>query len=423
MGLAERILTGLGALWAHKLRTGLSVLGVVIGVAALVAIVSMIQGATAEISGQIVGLGARTITVNLYPTRVLQAGQAAGFLAEQISGELRAAAAVAEAVPISNTSGEAQVGFNQTSPLRVIGTTTDYARLFEFWPAQGRFLHPLDEGKSVMVLGARLATELLGPGEHVGRDLVVNLHNETLVFHIIGVMNPRGSVGNYDVDGQAYVPISLLQELSGNRYFSTYILQATHEGQVDEAVAQIEAILDQKFVDLTTTTATVAGRGAQQLIGAIRATTQIAPYTVQAQRELILAFEESTRTMMLILGGIAAISLLVGGIGIMNIMLVAVVERTREVGIRMATGARPGDILGQFLFEAVLVCIVGGMLGLLLGWLAGAIGARVGDWPFVLSPLPPAIAIAFSLLIGVAFGIYPAFRASRLDPVDALRHE
>ncbi len=423
MALVDRIAAGLTALWAHKLRTGLSVLGVVIGVAALVAIVSMIEGATAEISGQIVGLGARTITVNLYPTRVLQAGQAAGFLAEQISDELRRAPAVWEAVPTSTASGEAQVGFNQSSPLRVVGTTTDYARLFGFWPSQGRFLHPLDEGMPAMVLGARLASELLGPGDHVGRDLVINLFNETLVFRVVGIMQPRGMVGTYDIDGQAYVPISLLQELSGSRYFSTYIVQATSEGQVDEAVQQIESILDQKFAALTQPIA-AATRGVQQVLGTARATTtQAAPYTVRAQSEIIQAFEESTRTMMLILGGIAAISLLVGGIGIMNIMLVAVVERTREVGIRMATGARPSDILGQFLFEAILICVVGGLLGLLLGWLAGALGAQIGEWPFILSPMPPLIAVCFSLFIGVAFGIYPAVRASRLDPVEALRHE
>ncbi len=423
MGRAERLFAGISALWAHKLRTGLSILGVVIGVAALVAIVSMIEGATAEISGQIVGLGARTITVNLYPTRVLQAGQTGGFLAEQISDDLKALPAVAEAVPISTASGEAQVGYNQTSPIRVVGTTPNYAGLFEFWPAQGRFLHPLDEGTPVMVLGSRLAQELLGPGDHAGKDLVVSLHNEALVFRIVGVMTPRGAVGTYDVDGQAYVPISLLQALSGNRYFSTYIVQAVTEGHVDEASAQIESILDQKLATLGQTPA-AAMRGMTQLIGGTaRGTVQINPYTVQAQREIIQAFEETTQTMMLILGGIAAISLLVGGIGIMNVMLVAVVERTREVGIRMATGARPGDILGQFLFEATLICVVGGLLGLVCGWLAGALGARIGDWPFVLSPVPPAIAVAFSLVIGVAFGIYPAIRASRLDPVEALRHE
>jgi len=176
---------------------------------------------------------------------------------------------------------------------------------------------------SVVVLGARLATDLLGPGDHVGKDLVVNLQNETLILRVVGVMNPRGTVGTYDVDGQAYVPISLLQEISGNRYFSTYIVQAVGEGQVDEAVSQIEALLDQKFAALTQTTGAGAVRGGTQFIaqiagGAIRTTTQIVPYTVQVQRELIQAFEESTRTMMLILGGIAAISLLVGGIGIID---------------------------------------------------------------------------------------------------------
>jgi putative ABC transport system permease protein len=147
------------------------------------------------------------------------------------------------------------------------------------------------------------------------------------------------------------------------------------------------------------------------------------PYRVTLQKEAIQTYQESVNTMTLILGGVGAISLLVGGIGIMNIMLVSVTERTREIGIRMAIGARPRAIRTQFLVEAVLTSLMGGLLGLGIGWLCAWLGSLFGDWPFVISIYPALLATGFSLLIGVTFGLYPAIRAARLDPVEALRYE
>jgi putative ABC transport system permease protein len=179
---------------------------------------------------------------------------------------------------------------------------------------------------------------------------------------------------------------------------------------IAQAAAEIEAILEQ-------TVATAAGD--DPFMGRMART----PYMVQIQKEAIETYEESVNTMTLILGGVGAISLLVGGIGIMNIMLVSVTERTREIGIRMAIGGRPRDIRAQFLVEAILICFLGGLLGLALGWLCAWLGARLGDWPFVISIYPALLACGFSLLIGVTFGLYPALRAARLDPVEALRYE
>ena len=202
---------------------------------------------------------------------------------------------------------------------------------------------------------------------------------------------------------------------SGSRQFGSYIAQATNETVVETAAAEIEAI----FENLLTTPSASPVAGRERGFGFMSRS----PYTVTIQKEAIETYEETVNTMTLILGGVGAISLLVGGIGIMNIMLVSVTERTREIGIRMAIGARPQDIRAQFLVESIMVSLLGGVLGLGGGWLCAWLGSLFGDWPFVISIYPALLACGFSLLIGVTFGLYPAMRAARLDPVEALRYE
>ena len=408
MELLEMLRTSLTALRAHKLRTSLSVLGIVIGVAAVVAIIAIVNGATADMKTQIAGLGMRTITISIFP-QAMQSAASVRALTEELTTDLEAAPSVSQVVPTASGQGSAVID-GETYQVSLMGVTTDYAELFDgFYASNGRFLHPLDEDRKVAVLGAGVAEDYFGDSDPVGQQLKIEVSNQETAFRIIGVMSERGRVGYQNLDDSVYIPLTTMQTLSGSRQFSSYIAQAADEEVVEQAAAEIEAILDRTIE--TATMNTPMGRMSRT------------PYNVQVQKEAIETYEESVDTMTFILGGVGAISLLVGGIGIMNIMLVSVTERTREIGIRMAIGGRPRDIRTQFLVEAILICFLGGLLGLGIGWLCAWLGAGIGDWPFVISVYPALLACGFSLLIGVTFGLYPALRASRLDPVEALRYE
>jgi putative ABC transport system permease protein len=408
MGLLEMLRTSLTALRAHKLRTSLSVLGIVIGVAAVVAIIAIVNGATADMKEQIAGLGMRTITISIFP-QAMQSAASVRALTEELTTDLEAAPSVSQVVPTASGQGSAVID-GESYQVSLMGVTTDYAELFDgFYASNGRFLHPLDEDRKVAVLGAGVAEDYFGDSNPVGQQLKIEVSNQETAFRIIGVMSERGRVGYQNLDDSVYIPLTTMQTLSGSRQFSSYIAQAADEEVVEQAAAEIEAILDRTIE--TATMNTPMGRMSRT------------PYSVQVQKEAIETYEESVDTMTFILGGVGAISLLVGGIGIMNIMLVSVTERTREIGIRMAIGGRPRDIRTQFLVEAILICFLGGLLGLGIGWLCAWLGAGIGDWPFVISVYPALLACGFSLLIGVTFGLYPALRASKLDPVEALRYE
>jgi len=425
VALREMLRTALTALRAHKLRTSLSVLGIVIGVASVVAIISLVDGATADMKAQIAGLGMRTITINIFP-QALSSAAAVQSLTEELTADLGAAPSVSQVVPTASSRASVILD-GETWSASLMGVTPEFADLFdEFYPTEGRNIHPLDEDRKVIVLGAGLAEEYFGGGSAVGERLTLEIDGQRTFFQIIGVMSERGTVGYQNLDEMLYVPLSTAQLLSGSRQFTSYIAQAANETVVETAASEIEAILDRK---LTTTAATPffvdRGRTAMMISssGGASFAGRSSPYSVTVQKEAIETYAESVNTMTLILGGVGAISLLVGGIGIMNIMLVSVTERTREIGIRMAIGARPQDVRAQFLVEAVLTSLLGGLLGLGIGWLCGWLGARFGDWPFVISVVPALLACGFSLLIGLTFGLYPALRAARLDPVDALRYE
>jgi putative ABC transport system permease protein len=400
--------TAIGALRAHKLRTTLSILGIVIGVGSVVAIIALVNGATAQMKEQIAGLGMRTITINLFP-QALSSAASARALTSELTGELLAAPSVSQVVPTSSTRGQAIVnGVSYDESL--MGVTSAYAELFDgFSPQDGRFIHALDEDRAVAVLGATVAQSLFGTENPIGRMLPIQISGQKVGFQVIGVMAERGVVGYQDLDNMVYIPLSTALRLSGSRQFTSYVAQAASEGAVEQAASEIEAILDRMIAASRTSQGTRA-----------RSRT---PYDVRVQKEAIQTYEESVGTMTLILGGVGAISLLVGGIGIMNILLVSVTERTREIGIRMAIGARPRDIRAQFLIEAVLTSSIGGVLGLGFGWLCAWLGSLFADWPFVVSVYPALLACGFSLLIGLTFGLYPALRAAQLDPVVALRYE
>jgi len=416
MKLREMLRTALSALRAHKMRTSLSVLGIVIGVAAVVAIIALVNGATAEVTDQIAGLGMKTITIDVFPTAISSAA-ASQALSEELTSEFLEAASISQVVPTASTRATAMIGGEEIDAT-VNGVTPEYQDLFEeFSPVSGRFIHPLDDDRKVVVLGAGFVADNFFDEDPVGEELVLIIGNQKTAFTVIGVMSKAGTVGYQNLDDAVYLPLSTVQILSGSRQFSSYIAQAANEQVIEQAAAEIEAILDGVIDTSSSSAAPVAGPG-----GGIMARMRD-PYTVTIQKEAIESYEETVNTMALILGGVGAISLLVGGIGIMNIMLVSVTERTREIGIRMAIGAKPKDIRMQFLVESIMISLLGGVLGLGIGWLCAWFGSMFGGWPFVISITPALLACGFSLLIGVTFGLYPALRAAKLDPVEALRYE
>ncbi|MBC7222305.1 ABC transporter permease [Candidatus Bipolaricaulota bacterium] len=428
---ADLLRSALGALGTHRLRTSLSVLGIVIGVAAVVATISLVSGATAQMKERIAGLGIRTITINVFPTAI-QSAAAARALTQELTDRLAAADYVSLVVPIAQARASLVLG-TQSRDLSLLGVTPNYPLLFDnFYPASGRFIHELDEGQKVAVLGAGVAKDLFPEGTAVGETLTLELGGQKVAFRVVGVMVERGTVGNQTLDDYVYVPLSTLQTLTGSRQFTTYIAQAVDAESVEKAASAIEGVLAATFASVTAQAGTAAQRAGPTAFAApafaaplafTRTQRALTPYSVTVQKTMIATYEESVRTMTLVLASVAAISLLVGGIGIMNIMLVSVAERTREIGIRMAVGARPRDIRNQFLLEAVVICLFGGLLGLGVGWLAAWLGALFGRWPFVISGYPALLAVGFSAAVGLIFGLYPAVRASRLDPVEALRYE
>ena len=417
MGLREMLRTALGALRAHKMRSSLSVLGIVIGVAAVVAIIALVNGATAEVTAQIAGLGMKTITIDIFPTAIASAASTRA-LSEELTSEILAAPSVSQVVPTATTFATAVIDGEEWQ-VSLNGVTPEYQNLFgDFEPTSGRFLHAVDDDRKVVVLGAGFAEDYFPDRDPIGEDLVLVVAGQRAAFTIVGVMSEAGTVGYQNLDDAVYVPLSTVQILSGSRQFSSYIAQAADETVIEQAGAEIEAILAE-VID-TSSTASGPGGAPGGGPGGFRGRD---PYTVTLQKEAIESYEETVDTMTLILGGVGAISLLVGGIGIMNIMLVSVTERTREIGIRMAIGAKPTDIRTQFLVESVMISLLGGVIGLGLGWLCAWLGSLFGGWPFVISITPALMACGFSLLIGVTFGLYPAVRAARLDPVEALRYE
>ena len=383
------------AIAGNKMRSFLTILGVVIGVVAIVVLVSIGQGANSSVVESIEGMGTNLITANINARRM-------NPIDLDSLNELAQNEAISYVAPISTVSGTVKAGATTYDDGVVQGTTPGYESIRNWTVAEGRFLQQpdIDNRSFVAVIGSEAATEMYGTTHAVGETFSLNGYTIT----VVGVLAEVGSSASGSNDNQILIPFTLAQRLSNQTSISSFYVSAVSSSQVAQAQAVVESYLEKAFANYNTNSF-----GTQ--------------YSVFNQSEMLSTLSETTNTLTLMLGGIAAISLLVGGIGIMNIMLVSVSERTREIGIRKAIGAARGNILMQFLIESLVVSLMGGVLGLAISVAAVNALAPVLQMTLTIPVNVAWMAIGFSVFIGVVFGMYPANKASKLRPIEALRYE
>lgn len=373
---------------SNKLRSCLTMLGIIIGVSSVIVLVSMAQGSTTNVTNQINQLGTNLLTVNTFGTDLALTQDKI----DQLS-KLNGVKAVAPVV-----SGRVTVKEDRTSSQQsVLATTPDYSSVRNVNVSEGRFITDLDieYRQKIAVLGSDTAATLFSGNDPVGQNILVNGTS----FKVVGVLASKGSSLGSSGDDVVIVPLSTGERLLKQTDINQVFLQGKNENQMDFVQAEVEAKLASMFPNNTDS------------------------YTVSNQKDLMDTMSSVTESMTLMLGGIAGISLLVGGIGIMNIMLVSVSERTKEIGIRKAIGAKRRDVLLQFLIESAVLSSMGGIIGILFGLCLGKILSSAFNMTLSYSSSIMFMAFLFSLAVGVVFGVFPANKASKLNPIQALRYE
>jgi putative ABC transport system permease protein len=403
--LFQTIPSALAALRANKGRSILTTLGIIIGVAAVIAIVALGEGASASVSSQLAGLGTNLLTISPGSTRSGGAAAGAGSSvtltsadADAITQNIQGLSGVSPVV-----SGNAQIIYgNQNWSTRVQGVTSAYLTINDWKIAQGSAFTDQDNtnANNVAVLGQTVVTNLFPNGQSpIGQ--LVRIRN--VPFTVVGVLASKGSNGFQDQDDTIMIPFRTGQvRLFGSSNINQIVVQVADSTQIDSVNSQMESLL----------------RSRHKL-----QTSQADDFSIRNNSDIISRVSSVSDTLTMLLGGVAAVSLVVGGIGIMNIMLVSVTERTREIGIRLAIGAQPRDVLFQFLVEAVVLSILGGIIGILIGSGVALALPIVAGWTTVLPWNAIALSFGVSAAIGMFFGIYPARKASQLDPIVALRYE
>ncbi|HEY4228228.1 MAG TPA: ABC transporter permease [Candidatus Limnocylindrales bacterium] len=396
MSTLELIRLALSRLRRGRVRAALTMLGVIIGVASVVGLVSVGRGTTARITDQLNSLGTNLLTIS--PSG---GGGSTSTLTLDDATAIAALPGLAGVAPEIQTQAAVATSATNTTTTSIVGTSADYlaVRAYEVW--QGAFLAPIavDQGLRQVVLGATVATDLGLGAEAVGSQVTIG----GLPFEVIGILQPKGGAGFANPDDEVLVPLGVVRK---------YFVAGTGIRTVGVSVAD--------GYDMQTARDSIAELlRVRHGIGA----TDTDDFQIFDQTQLLAAASTISGTLTLLLGGIASIALIVGGIGIMNIMLVSVRERTREIGIRKALGARGRDILSQFLIEALTLSIIGGLIGVLLGLVVSAVIGKIAGWGFIFDPNTVAVATVFSLAVGIVFGVWPARQAARLDPVIALRYE
>jgi putative ABC transport system permease protein len=414
MKIFKYLQVALESVTAHKMRAILTMLGIIIGVAAVLTTMGIGRGAAASITDRIQSQGTNLLTI--YPGASSSGGisGASGSVRTMTTGDAQALQDLALHPDIARVApeyngNEQLVYSSNNSQSSVSGVTLDYFSVRNLSIASGRLptAAEIENQNQVVVLGSSLATDLFDGDNPVG--LTIRIGSQP--FQVIGVLEESGGFGRNSPDDTAYVPLGLAQGrlFNASRYrgdytVSTIYVEGVDSNTLDAAQSQVETTL--------------------RLRHSLQADTDN-DFQIMNQASLLETASDITATLTIFLGSIGAISLLVGGIGIMNIMLVSVTERTREIGLRKAIGARDTDILMQFLIEALVLCLLGGLIGVGLSFGLAQLLAQIPAVTFkvVIQPDSLALALGFSLLSGLVFGIYPAMRATQLDPIEALRTE
>lgn len=392
------------SLTSNRLRTFLSMLGIIIGVAAVIAVIAISSGAEQQILDRLNNLGTNLVTI----TPGISTGSAGRisketddlFTYELADNILALCPALERIAPYIDGNGLA-IYQNVNVQGRVRATTVDFFQMVDLEIDQGRLFSTidLDENRMVAVLGSEIANDLFAGENPIGKEIKITRGKDKYSLFVIGVLKEKGQVMFSNYDNQIFVPITTwMNRLQKTNYVNGFSAQARSNELAAAAVEQIEYLFYQKYQDLD-------------------------KVNVFSQSEMLDMATDYTQTFKILLSGIASIALLVGGIGIMNITLVSVTERTREIGIRKALGAKKRVILLQFLIESCTISLWGGLIGLGIGVLAALLISNVGGWPFHITTSSVLISMTFSIIIGLFFGIYPASRAASLDPVDALSYE
>ena len=422
MSLINTVRTAFIALAANTLRSSLTMLGIIIGVSAVITLMAVGQGAQKGVTERIRGLGSDLLFIR--PGQVETSNAARALLqTEALTLVDTDAYALNDPERFPYIEGVApQVTFDaqviagaRNTRTTITGTTAEYQFVRDFYVAEGQFITQDDVTRKglVAVLGSRAAKDLFGDSNPIGKTIRLAVGPGGIIsftFRVTGVMEPRGATATGDEDDLVFIPlptmqarIPFLRNPQGLSNVMQISVKVSDSSQFDRAAKEIAALLRERHK------------------------VKKDDFTIRTQEDLIATVTDVSDTLTILLGSIAGISLLVGGIGIMNIMLVSVTERTREIGIRKAVGATRRDIMMQFLVEALTVTMLGGGIGVVLGITLAKIanGQTVADEDIqtVISPLAVILAFGVSAAIGLFFGIYPAFRASRLNPIEALRHE
>jgi putative ABC transport system permease protein len=417
--ISEVILMALESLWSNRLRTSLTMLGVIIGIASVIAITSVGQGVQRATEQQIQSLGTNLLNIQSGASRTggisLGGGSASTLTLDDARAIAAQAPSVQQVAPYLTRQRQATYGNTNTSTL-LNGVDLNFPTVRNLTPRQGRYFtqDEVDTAKSVVVLGSKVCKDLFENSKSADPNCSANPIGQGVrlqgnLYQVIGVMESKGTTGGFDQDDQVYIPLlNMSSRIVGTNALkgisiSGFWVKVTNEDEMEAAQFQVTNLL--------------------RLRHNIYPPQQLDDFRITNQADIISTFGNVVGLMTMMVGAIAAISLVVGGIGIANIMLVSVVERTREIGIRKAVGATKSAILSQFLTEAIIVSIVGGAIGIALGIAIAFAAANAFQFPFIISVLSVVAGFGLSAIVGLVAGVIPARNAARLDPIAALRSD